>query len=111
MNRPSSHGRRMRTSVQLHGDQDFDRPRRRAYPANPELRVQFHDPVSYRHIRGPYRVSIQLEAPVIEWGTNGRCWAFLADFDDESLLRIMADFRQATDDRRGAFGRPFGACP
>lgn len=108
MSRPAYDGPRRRSNVQIHGDRDFDRVSG-AYPAMPELRTQFHEPVSYRHIRGPYHISTQLEAPAIVWGRNGRCWAFLHDFDDESLLRIMADYRHATDDRRGAFGRPFGA--
>jgi hypothetical protein len=93
---------------QIHGDRDFDRPRRRAYPANPSLRIQFHAPVHYSAIRGPYHLSIQLEAPAVVWGHGGRCWAFLHDFDPRSVERILADYRAATYDRRGEFGRPFG---
>lgn len=93
---------------QIHGPGDFDRPRRRAYPANPSLRIQFHAPVSYAAIRGPYRLSIQLEAPVVTWGHDGKCWAFLHDFEPRALDCIMADYRAAAYDRRGEFGRPFG---
>lgn len=107
MNRAPYGGPRRRSNAQIHGDRDFDRVGG-AYPAMPELRTQFHEPVSYWHIRGPYHLSIQLEAPAVVWGRNGRCWAFLHSFDNKSLLRIIADYRNATEDRRGASGRPFG---
>lgn len=79
---------------------DLDRPRR--------MQVQFHHPVRYRDIRGPYRVSIALEAPAVVWGKGGRCWAFLHDFAHDAYDRILEDCRQATHDRRGEFGRPLG---
>lgn len=93
---------------QIHGDQDFDRPRHRAYPANPSLRIQFHWPVRYGAIRGPYHLSIQLEAPAVVWGPHGKCWAFLHDFEPRAVDLILADYRTATYGRRGEFGRPFG---
>lgn len=93
---------------QIHGDGNFDRPSRRAYPANPSMRIQFHAPVSYSAIRGAYHVSIQLEAPAIVWGKDGRCWAFLHDLEPRAVERILDDYRAATYDRRGEFGRPFG---
>lgn len=96
------------TRHQIHGDGDFDRARRRAYPANPSMRIQFHAPVGYAAIRGPYCLSIQLEAPAVTWGKDGRCWAFLHDFDPRSVERILDDYRAATYDRRGEFWRPFG---
>jgi len=93
---------------QTRAGHEFDRHQRSAYPANPSLQIQFRRPVSYSAIRGEYRMSIQLEAPVIAWGTNGKCWAYLGDFDDQSLLRIVDDYRQATYARRGPSGRPYG---
>jgi hypothetical protein len=93
---------------QIRGDRDFDRPPCRDYPANPSLRIQFHAPVSYSAIRGTYRLSIQLEAPAVAWGANGRCWAFLHDFDVASVRLILDDYRQAAYERRGAFCNPFG---
>lgn len=94
--------------AQIHGDQDFDRPRRRAYPANPSLQIQFHRPVRYDAIRGAYHLSIQLEAPAVVWGANGKCWAFLHDFDDPAVRQILDDYRHASEERRGLYGNPFG---
>lgn len=70
-------------------------------------RVQFHAPVRFENIRGSWRVSIALEAPVIVWGANERCFAFLADFDMRSQQLLMDCFRQATYERRGAYANPF----
>lgn len=52
-------------------------------------RMQFHAPVRYENIRGPWRVSIAFEAPVIVWGDGERC------------------LRQETYERRGAYLNPF----
>lgn len=93
---------------QIHGDGDFDRPRHRAYPANPSLRLQFHAPVKFSAIRGPYSLSIQLEAPAVTWGKDGRCWAFLHDFEPQAVAQILSQYRAAAYDRRGEFGWPFG---
>lgn len=71
-------------------------------------RMQFHAPVRFENIRGPWRVSIAFEAPVIVWGDGERCFAFLADFDERSRDRLMDCFRHAVLDRRGAFAHPFG---
>lgn len=90
--------------AQIHRSNDFDRPRWAA----PSMQAQFHYPVRYRDIRGPYRLSIALEAPAIVWGKDGRFWAFLHDFTPEAYDRILEDCRQATHGRRGDFGRPFG---
>lgn len=96
------------SAAQIHGAQAFDRPRRRAYPANPSLQVQFHAPVRYSAIHGPYHLSVQLEAPAVVWGPNGRFWGFLHDFEPQAVALILADYRAASYERRGEFGRPFG---
>ena len=70
-------------------------------------RVQFHAPVRFENIRGPWRVSIAFEAPVIVWGNGEHCFAFLADFDERSIRLIIEACRQATYERRGAFVNPF----
>jgi hypothetical protein len=70
-------------------------------------RMQFHAPVRFENIRGPWRVSIALEAPVIVWGAGERCFAFLADFNPRSQQMLMDCFRQAVIDRRGAYSNPF----
>lgn len=70
-------------------------------------RVQFHAPVRFENIRGPWRVSIAFEAPVIVWGHGERCFAFLADFDERSIRLILDECRQATYERRGAYMNPF----
>lgn len=90
--------------AQIRPSSDFDRPRWAA----PTMRVQYHYPVRYREIRGSYRVSIMFEAPAIVWGKDGRFWAFLHDFAPEAYDRILEDCRQATYDRRGESGQPFG---
>ena len=93
---------------QIHGGRAFDRPRGRLSTDRPELRIQFHGPVRFENIRGPWWFSFQLEAPAVVWGTNGRCWAFLHDFDTRSLDLIMDCCRAATCDRRGIAAYPFG---
>lgn len=70
-------------------------------------RMQFHAPVRFENIRGPWRVSIAFEAPVIVWGNGERCFAFLADFDERSIRLILDEFRQTTRERRGAYVNPF----
>lgn len=45
----------------------------------PTLRVQFHWPVYFSAIRGPFGFSLALESPVIYWGRGGRYFAFLHD--------------------------------
>jgi hypothetical protein len=70
-------------------------------------RMQFHAPVRYENIRGPWRVSIAFEAPVIVWGDGERCFAYLHDFDPRSLRLILDSFRQETYERRGAYLNPF----
>lgn len=70
-------------------------------------RMQFHAPVRFENIRGPWRVSIAFEAPVIVWGNGERCFAFLADFDERSIRLILNACRQATYERRGAYMNPF----
>lgn len=71
-------------------------------------RMQFHAPVRFENIRGPWRVSIAFEAPVIVWGNGERCFAFLADFDQRSQHKLMDCFRQVVMDRRGPYAQPFG---
>jgi len=75
-----------------------------------ELRHQRHEPMRYSAIRGPYRLSIQLEAPTVVWGADAQFQAFLHQFDDESVLRIIDDYRQATYARRGASAAPLNNC-
>lgn len=70
-------------------------------------RVQFHAPVRFENIRGPWRVSIAFEAPVIVWGEGERRFAFLADFDMRSQQLLMDCFRRATNERHGAYTNPF----
>lgn len=75
-------------------------------------RTQFHAPVRFENIRGPWRVSIAFEAPAITWNDE-RCFAYLHDFDQRSLRLILDACRQATYERRGAYMNPFwrdGAC-
>jgi hypothetical protein len=93
---------------QIHGPRAFDRPACLPGPARPSLQIQFHAPVRFENIRGQFHFSYQLEAPAVVWGSNGRCWAYLHDFDARSLSVIMDHCREATFDRRGAYGRPFG---
>lgn len=81
---------------QIHG-QGYQKPR-----------VQFHAPVRFEHIRGPWRVSIAFEAPVIVWGEGERFFSYLHDFDQRSLCLILDSCRQATYERRGAYANPFG---
>lgn len=82
---------------QIHG-QDRRRP----------SRSQFHAPVRFENIRGPWRVSIAFEAPVITWGPGERFFAYLHDFDFRSQQLILEACREATYDRRGAYAHPFG---
>jgi hypothetical protein len=70
-------------------------------------RMQFHAPVRFENIRGPWRVSIAFEAPVIVWGNGENCFAYLHDFDQRSLCLILDSCRQATYERRGAYANPF----
>jgi len=85
--------------AQIRRECEFDRPRARRTAPYPALRVQFHPPVSYEQIRGPFYFSIQLEAPAIVWGNSGNCFAFLHDFDDRSVARILSEYRRVTADR------------
>ena len=64
------------------------------------LRVRYIAPVRYNQIRGPFRVSIALEAPIIEWRRNRERWCFMHDLDDRSLVRLMDDFRAVSEERR-----------
>lgn len=89
----------------IHGRAAFDRPCFGG--GQPSLQIQFHAPVRYENIRPPFQFSFQLEAPAVVWGSNGRCWAFLHDFDGRSVSLILDACRQATFDRRGAFMSPF----
>ena len=98
----------MSSRQQIHGRSAFDRPGYLPGEARPALRVQFHAPVRFENIRGPWWFSFQLEAPAVVWNKNGRCWAFLHDFDLRSLQLIMEHCRAATFDRRGAYTHPFG---
>lgn len=93
---------------QIHGQGAFDRSPYTQGTACPALRVQFHHPVRFENIRGAWWFSYQLEAPAVVWGINGRCWAFLHDFDTRSLGRILDCCRAATQDRRGVAAYPFG---
>ncbi|HJW23933.1 MAG TPA: hypothetical protein VJ576_03465 [Rhodocyclaceae bacterium] len=93
---------------QFHGRNAFDRSQLIPGRARPALRIQFHAPVHFENIRGPFQFSFQLEAPAIVWGRDGRCWAFLHDFDLRSVQLILEQCREATYDRRGAFAHPFG---
>ncbi|GBG03807.1 hypothetical protein AZSI13_31340 [Azospira sp. I13] len=95
-------------SRQIHGRTSFDRPPYLSGVARPSLRVQFHAPVRYENIRGPFQFSFQLEAPAIVWGRDGRCWAFLHDFDPRSVQIILERCREATYARRGMAACPFG---
>lgn len=71
----------------------------------PTLRLQFHWPVHFNAIRGPFGFSLALESPAIYWGRGGRCFAFLHDLTPEALERVMGLCAEATDARR----RPWGA--
>ena len=93
---------------QIHTRQAFDRPSHLLGEARPALRVQFHFPVRFENIRGPWWFSYQLEAPAIVWGKNGRYWAFMHDFDQRSVQLILDCCRDATLDRRGIAANPFG---
>ena len=90
---------------QIHGRGAFDRPRFGV--ARPSLQIQFHAPVRYNNIRPPFHFSFQLEAPAVVWGRNGRCWAFLHDFDERGIRLILEACRQATYERRGEYANPF----
>lgn len=92
---------------QLHGPRAFYRPEFLSGEPSPSLRIQFHAPVRFENIRGKFHFSFQLESPTVVWGHNGRCWAFLHDFDPRSLRLIMDRCRDATIDRRGAYAHPF----
>lgn len=96
---------------QLHGRGSFDRPQFLPGEVRPALRIQFHAPVRYENIRGPFQFSFQLEAPAIVWGNQGRCWAFLHDFDLRSIQLILERCREVTYERRGLFASPFGFDP
>lgn len=98
----------MSSRQQIHGRRSFDRPASFRSETRPALRIQFHAPVRFENIRSPWWFSFQLEAPAVVWGNNGRCWAFLHDFDQRSLCLIMEHCRAATFDRRGAYANPFG---
>lgn len=95
----------MASQHRIHGNRDFDRGPGTSH--SPSMRSQFVAPVHYENIRGNYRWSFQLEAPVITWGPNGRFWAFIHDFDSRSVRLILDDCRQATYERRGQFSNPF----
>lgn len=97
----------MKSQVQIHGRSSFDRVPGIAAP-RPAMTIQFHGPVCYENIRGRYHFSVQLEAPAIVWGREGRCWAFLHDFEPRSQQLILDDCRQAVADRRGASPWKFG---
>ena len=88
---------------QIHGRDSFDRP----HFLRPALQRQFHAPVRWENIRGPFHFSFQLEAPIVVWGDGDRCWAFLHDFDERGIRLIIDACRQATSERRGAYARPF----
>lgn len=93
---------------QIHGRGSFDRPEYLPGTARPALRNQFHAPVRFENIRGPWWFSYQLEAPAIVWGKDGGCWAFLHDLDLRSVQIVLARCREATYDRRGSYAHPFG---
>jgi hypothetical protein len=88
------------------GGQHIDPTCPRPAPAN-SMRIQFHAPVAYANIRGPYHISIGLEAPAVVWGRDGRCWAFLHDFDPRSVDQILSQYRGAAHQRRSQWGAPF----
>lgn len=88
---------------QIYGRSSFDRPHFLA----PALQVQFHAPVRWENIRPPFRVSTQLEAPIVVWGRADRCWAYLHDFDQRAIRLILDACREATFDRRGSYANPF----
>lgn len=71
-------------------------------------RVQFHAPVRFENIRGPWRVSIAFESPVIVWGNGERCFCYMHDLDERSLRLVMDECRYATYERRGDYASPFG---
>lgn len=71
----------------------------------PSLRLQFHWPVHFHAIRGPFGFSLALESPAIYWGRGGRCFAFLHDLTPAALDRVMGLCADATNARR----RPWGA--
>lgn len=88
---------------QIHGRGSFDRP----HYLRQALQLQFHAPVHWENIRPPFRISVALEAPVVVWGRDDRCWAFLHDFDERAIRLIIDACRQATLERRGACAHPF----
>lgn len=71
--------------------------------ADPQFSRQCRAHVIFQAIRGPFRTSIRLEAPTIEWGPNGRYWAYYHDFEPQAVAQILADCRNANHDRRGLF--------
>lgn len=73
--------------------------------STPTLRIQFHGPVHYDAIRGPYGFSVCLEAPAIYWGREGRCYAFLHDLTAAALAAVLDDCAAATQCRRQPWGR------
>ena len=79
--------------------------------ADRQISRQFHAPVRFQAIRGPFRTSIRLEAPTIEWGPSGQCWAYLHDFEPQAVERILADFRDVTCDRHGSCTRKLKESP
>lgn len=89
---------------QIHGRGAFDRPE---FLRQGALQIQFHAPVRWENIRPPFRISAQLEAPIIVWGRDDRCWAFLHDFDERGIRLILDACRQATFERRGPYANPF----
>lgn len=93
---------------QIHGRSSFDRPCFLPGNARPALGIQFHSPVRFENIRGPWWFSYQLEAPAVVWGKNGSSFAYLHDFDLRSLQLIMECCRASTYDRRGIAAYPFG---
>ena len=82
---------------QIHGRGSFDRPR----SLRDALQHQFCAPVRWENIRPPFRISTQLEAPIVVWGHGDRCWAFLHDFDERGIRLIIDACRQVTYERRG----------
>lgn len=89
---------------QIHARGAFDRS---TFLGNERMRIQFHVPVRFENIRPPFHFSFQFEAPAVVWGRNDRCWAFLHDFDEQAISRILEECRRVTYQRRGAYMNPF----
>ncbi len=87
--------------VRIHAEHTPAGWRRQQRGQVPALLKQFLAPVTFRHLKGAYGFTLQLEAPAVYWGEEGRCWAFLHDFTSPDLDRLMGECAAAVIARRG----------